>query len=172
MRKAVQHIHPPAQLLNSETVVLLVEEKAGFLSVFYIDVVADAIFRNRDAGVKFLPDKSFAPLHAFLEALFGIAALVDAADRDTVPQQNLLQDGHEFLLQAVDPKREGFHDQHVFIFVDRKPRQEIRFAKDDPAAGCVHSPLPVFPRSHEALPEKCLVNSLIRITCQHPHTDH
>ena len=172
MRKAVQHIHPPAQLLNSETVVLLVEEKAGFLSVFYIDVVADAIFRNCDAGVKFFPDKSFVSLHAFLKALFGIAALIDTADRDSVLEQDFFQDGHEFLLQAVDPKREGFHDQHVFIFVDRKPRQEIRFAKDDPAAGCVHSPLPVFPRSHEALPEKCLVNSLIRITCQHPHTDH
>ena len=65
-------------------VVFLIQEKSGFLPVFYIYLVFHAILLNLHQGIEGITDKSLDPLHSFLGPHLRVAALIDAADPDAV----------------------------------------------------------------------------------------
>lgn len=70
MGKAVEHSRVFAELLHSQSVVLLVEEKSCFLAVLDIDEIVNTILDDFNAGVKRLGESlSYAPClpdHALL----------------------------------------------------------------------------------------------------------
>ena len=102
MGEAVQHPLAGAEALHCQPVVFLVQEKAGLLSILYIHHVLDPVFHDLYLRVKGVSDKALVPLHAFLEADLGVAALVDAPDGDAVLRQHFFQLFQDHRLPAVD----------------------------------------------------------------------
>ena len=66
MGKTVQNAFARAETLDCQTVVFLVEEKAGFLPVLDIHQIADTIFNDLYFCIKWFPDKALIALHALL----------------------------------------------------------------------------------------------------------
>ena len=87
--EAVQHFGSPAEALNRQPVVFLVQEEAGFLAVLDVHQIFHPVLLNLNLGVEGLADEALEALHPLLEADFGVAALVDAPDGDAVLRQNL-----------------------------------------------------------------------------------
>ena len=96
----------PAQVLYGQTVILLVQEETCLLAVLHIYHVADAVFRNLHLGVKWFADKSFVPLHAFLEPYLGITSFIYAADGYAVLGQDLPEHVHYHGFQPVNTQRQ------------------------------------------------------------------
>ena len=134
MGKAVQHLCSLTDGTDRLTVIFLVQKKACFLSFFYIHHIVDTVFYDLHIGIKLLSQKTFDTLHSFLQPFFGIAALVNTADRDTVSCKNFLQKLYEMLLVTVNSQSQGFYYQNITEFVDHQSRQKIRLTKDEPAA--------------------------------------
>ena len=138
--EAVQHFGAPADAVDGAPVLLLIQEKAGLLTVFHIHDIYHAVFGDLNFCVKRLGEESFCARHAFFFAHFGVAALIDAADLHAVFCQNLNQAGENEALQTVDAQRQRFDDQNIFIFVHGQTREEIRLPEDQPAGGQIHDP--------------------------------
>ena len=114
--KAVQHLlwlDAAAEILDSQPVVFLVQEEAGFLAVLHIHHIPDSIFKDFHLGVKCISHESLMALHSLLQTDLGIAALVDAADGNPVLRHDLSELVHNDRLQSVDSQGQGFHHQHI-----------------------------------------------------------
>ena len=140
--------------MDRPPVVLLIQEEAGLLAVFHIYNIADAVLGDQYFGIEGFCEEAFFTRHAFQLTDLGVAALIDAAHFDPVLSERLHQSCQNVSLEAVDAERQGFHDQHVFIFIDGQTGQEIRFAKQKAAAGRVDHFLSVLPRALHALCQK------------------
>ena len=88
MGKTVQHFCTAAELLHRQPVVFLIQEKACFLAVFHINQIPDAVFPDRDIGVKFIADKAPEALHPLIQPHFCVTSLKNTADPDPVLSQN------------------------------------------------------------------------------------
>ena len=94
MGKAVQHpfrLRFFTQVLYSQPVVFLIQEKAGFLSILYIHQIADPVFQNFHLGIKGFTDKALIALHPLLQTYLGVAALVDTPNMDILLFEYLKQ---------------------------------------------------------------------------------
>ena len=171
VREAVEHLGVPAEPLNREPVIFLVEEEAGFLAVLDVDDVAHAVFDDLDVGVEFRADEALDAVHALLEALLRVAALVHAADFDAVLGQHLLEQFDDAQLHFVDAERERFDDEHVGEFVDDEAGQKVRLAENHAAGARVHGLFAVRPGVAHALFEKRVVNFLRAVARHHAHAD-
>ena len=69
---------------------ILIQEKSGFLAVFYVYDVVNAIFTYLHLGIKWFTNKALEALHTFLKADFCIASLINATDQNTVFCQDFL----------------------------------------------------------------------------------
>ncbi len=98
MCETVQNFFIFTKTGNGTAVDLLIQEKAGFLAIFYIYIILNTIFFNDNLGIKRLSDKTFVAAHAFLFADFGIAALIYAADHNTIFSQDFFQKINNFQL--------------------------------------------------------------------------
>ena len=87
--EAVEDTFSFADLVDRKTVVFLVKEETGLLTVLNVNDIFDSVFYDLNFGVKWLANESFHTLHAFLETYFRIASFVNAADRDSVLSKNL-----------------------------------------------------------------------------------
>ena len=68
-------------------------------------------------------------------ALFGIASLVDAADRSCRPPPALPYKLTRIIVfQPVDAQRQGLHHQHIGKLVHHQSRQEICLTENQAAA--------------------------------------
>ena len=116
MGKAVQHLFwldAAAEILDSQPVVLLVQEEAGLLAVLHIHHIPDPIFPYFHLGVKGISHESLMALHTLLQTDLGIAALIDSPDSDSVLRHDFSELVHNDRLQAVDSQGQGFHHQHI-----------------------------------------------------------
>ena len=114
--KAVQHLFrfdAAAEILNSQPVVLLVQEEACFLTVLHIHHITDPIFQDFHLGVKGISYESLMALHSLLQTDLGIAALIYAPDGNSVLRHDLSELVHNDRLQTVDSQSQGFHHQHI-----------------------------------------------------------
>ena len=73
MCETVEYLCAAAEFLDRQTVIFLIQEKSGLLSVFHIHDIFYAIFHE-------LTDKSLDALHSFFFTLFCVTALIDASD--------------------------------------------------------------------------------------------
>ena len=166
--KAVQHPRASAQFRRCPAVIFLIQEESRLLSVFYVHVVAHAVLHDLHLRVKRFADKALDALHALLLAHLRVTPLVHAADMDAVRLHQLLQDINDHPLEPVDPKRQGFHDQHVRELIHHKPGQKVRLPEDHAAArDIIHDLLPVLPRILHPHAEKRLVHLGIPVSCHH-----
>ena len=173
VREAVEDALPLADSLHRPTVILLVEEKSGLLSIHHVDHILDTVLGDLDIRIEFRADEALIHVHAFLFPNRRVAPLVNAADVDAV----FPEDCHEILenhrLQTIHAERERLHHQHILIFIDRQSRQSVGLAEDHTAGIRVlaHDGLPVFPRRLHTIAQKCRVDRLLPPAAQHPHTD-
>ena len=70
--EAVQHLLALAELVNRETVVLLVEEKSGFLTVYNVHHILNAILCDENISIELRPDEPLVRLHALFLSDRGI----------------------------------------------------------------------------------------------------
>ena len=171
MGKAVEHSRVFAELLHSQSVVLLVEEKSCFLAVLDIDEIVDTILDDFHAGVKRLGEKSFHTLHALLLTHFCIASLKHAADLNPVSCQNLLQQTDDRHFHFVDAECQRLDNQHIGEFIHYESRQEVCLAKDQAAARCVRHFFAVFPGILHSFFQECFIDFLVDVSCHHTDTD-
>ena len=90
MGKTVQNLFPFTDPLHGKTIILLIQEKSGLLSVHNVYHIMDAILHNLHIRVKLCSDKSLYLRQAFLRALVRIASLVNATNADPVLRKCLL----------------------------------------------------------------------------------
>ena len=87
MGKAVQHPFSLADALHRQTVVLLIQEESGFLSIFHIHQIMHSIFHNLHFRLIRLADPSFDLRKSFFFPLVGITPLIYAADGHAIFRQ-------------------------------------------------------------------------------------
>ena len=157
--------------MDGGPVVFLIQEKAGFLAVLYINQIFHAVLLDLYAGIEGLRKKAFEAFHAFLEADLGVAALIDAAHLDAVFGKNPAQNIQDQRLEAINAERQGFHHQHVGKLVHHQAGKPVRLSEDDPAASRIHGPLPVFPGVPYPLFPECIVDYRILPAGEQTHSD-
>ena len=171
MGKAVQHFCIFAELLDSQTVIFLIQEKSCFLSVFYIYLIFYPILFDFYQSRKFRTDKALVKLHSLLTSYLGIASLVNSSDSNTVLFQNLFQKFQYLQLQAVNSQGKRLNNKHIRKFVNNKSGKKISFSENQSAASCICYLFPVFPGISYSLLKEFLINLLVFIPCEQPHCD-
>ena len=66
MGEAVQHLFILTETMNGGTIILLIQEKSGLLSVLYIHHVMHTVLHDLYFRVKRFADEAFITLHTLL----------------------------------------------------------------------------------------------------------
>ena len=90
MGKAVQHFCIFAELLDSQTVIFLIQEKSCLLSVPHIYQIFHTILNDLNIGIKLFRKEALHPLHAFIQPYLGITSLIDTTDPYAILQKLFL----------------------------------------------------------------------------------
>ena len=91
MCKAVQNLRPLAELLDSKTVIFLIQEKSGLLPIPDIYFIFHIVLFNLNKRRKFFSDKSLSKFHSFLATYLCITSLIDSTDPDPILSKDFLQ---------------------------------------------------------------------------------
>ena len=140
MGKAVEDVLAGSDFSHGQTVVFLVQEEPRLLTVFDVDVVANAIFFDGryDASrlrqvIGFVP--AFVLLHAVQFADFDVVPFINASDGDAHGGQFVdesLEDDRFDLVHAI---AQGLGDEDVVIAVYGQARHVGGVSEDEAAAG-------------------------------------
>ena len=179
MGEAVQHRFAPGQPGHRLAVVLLVQEEAGFLAVFKVHGIADAVFHNVCAGEvrQRLPGQGIPALalgHALLVPQGNVVALIYPGDVLAVLPQDPDQLGEDHVLHPVQPQAQHLGHQHRAEAVHRQAREMVRLAEDHPAAGQLlrgHDGLAVVPGVFHPPGPEVRIEPVIGVAGQKPHPD-
>ena len=87
-------------------VIFLVKEKAGLLSVLYVNHIFHTVFGDLNLGIKLRTDKTLKYFHALERPNLGVGTLINAPDIHAILSQNFLQKPDDLRLQPVDSKGE------------------------------------------------------------------
>ena len=150
-----QPCHRPA-------VVFLIQEKSGFLPVYKVHPVADAVFHNIrpcEIGLGFSGqgEPALALCQPLLFPQGYIVAQVDAGNVLPVPAQHPDDDGQQSLPDTLHAQTQHLGHQYRAEAVHCQPRKAVRLPEDHPAAVQIlrlHHALAVVPGIlYPALPE-------------------
>ena len=89
MCKAVQHFRIFAKSLDCQTVVFLIQEKSGFLTILHIYQIMYSVFHDLHFRLLRLADPSFHFRKPLFFPLIGIASLEDTADDHAILRKYL-----------------------------------------------------------------------------------
>ena len=164
---------------NRLTVILLVEEEAGLLAVFYINRIFDAVFDNLGShsagfGAQIGSKPVLALLHALQQADSYVVALVQATDFLSHLAQNFNQQFKQHLLAHFNTQGQGLRYQQIIIAVYGQSGEHIRFAENQTAAVKItlaHNRQAVIQRIAQTTLPKGLVKLIISISGNNAHTD-
>ena len=106
VREAVKDICAGAESADGPAVLLLIEEEAGLLAVFHVDIIADSVFRDEDVGIERFGEESLRPLESFLLADLCVTPLIDAADIDPVLRKHFHERLENKPLEPICAERE------------------------------------------------------------------
>ena len=171
MGKAVQHPGTRTEPGNRAPVFLLVEEETRLLSVFDVDDIAHTVLCDRNECVKRPADETLDPGKTLFFTYLGVTALIDSADRDSVFGKYFFERGEDQGFEPVDPQSQGFHDEHILIFIDGDSGQKISFPENHTAGRGVDYFFSVFPCTAHALLQKGGGDALFFFSAQHPDRD-
>ena len=170
MREAVQHTFAPCDLRDGAAVVFLVEEKACFLSLDIVHVIADTVLGDDDLAAQVGPQpfhriKALVLFQPLQLAHLDVVALVDRVDRIAALSQRLDQIAEQHLLDTVDTQRQHLCHQHVLELIHRQPREAVCLAEDQTAGGKVlsHHRHAVVERVVDAAAVKRLIKFIVRV---------
>ena len=179
MGKAVQHGVPGGNAGHGPAVIFLVQEEAGLLAVFKIDVVIHAVLADLClGGVGVGLTGQLEPALVLLQPLLGaegfVIPLIDAVNGLAVGPQDFRQDGEENGLELFHPRAQGLGDEDIVEAVYRQARKLVGLPKDDPAGGKIgglQHGLAVGPGVlHPAAPEAG-VKGIVGVAGDEPHPD-
>ena len=177
--EAVQHRFAPGQPGHRLAVVLLVQEEAGFLAVFKVHGIADAVFHDVRAGEvrQRLSGQGIPALalgHALLVPQGSVVALIYPGDVLAVLPQDPDQLGEDHVLHPVQPQAQHLGHQHRAEPVHRQAREMVRLAENHPAAGQLlrgHDGLAVVPGVFHPPGPEVRIEPVIGVAGQQPHPD-
>ena len=177
--KAVQHGFALCQLRHRQTVVLLIQEKAGLLPVFKVHRVDDAVFRDVHGGGlrRCFTGQGIPALvlgHPLPLPEGHIVALVDAADLLPILPQHLGQQGKQPVLDALHAQTEGLGHQHAFKPVHRQAGEQVGLSENDAAAAAVgfaHHRLAIVPRVADAALPEGVGEVIVGVAAHQTHPD-
>ena len=179
MGEAVQHRVACCQPCHGPAVVLLVQEKAGFLAVLKVHMVEHAVLADLGLGAGGVGlagqvEPALVLLQPFLGAQGLVVALVDAGNGLAVGPQHLGQQGEQHRLELFHAHAEGLGDQDIVEAVHGQAGKLVGLAKDHPAGGQVgglQHGLAVGPGVlHPAAPESG-VKGVVGVAADEPHPD-
>ena len=139
MGEAIQHMLAGTDPGHGQPVVLLVQEKAGLLSVHHVHMVAQAVFGDdgHQVGLRQGAAGNGRDALAFGHALqfpdLHIVALVDALHVLAHFPQDLQEQGEQQLFALFDAQAEHLGHQHILEPVHGKARKAVGLAKDQAA---------------------------------------
>ena len=113
MCKAVQNLRPLAELLDSKTVIFLIQEKSGLLPVPDIYFIFHTVLFNLNKCRKFFSDKSLGKFHSLLAAYLCITSLIDSADPDSILSKDFLQCIYDHFFKTVDSQCKRLYNKHI-----------------------------------------------------------
>ena len=117
----------------------MVEEEAGFLSVFYINCVTNTVFVDFGSGRTFRVKQvrfkeTFIFIHTFQTANLHIVTFVQATDILSQLTHNLDEQIKEHFLTHFNTQGQSLSYQNIIEAVNSKTRESICFAKNQTAA--------------------------------------
>ena len=179
MGEAVQHRPATGQLGHRLPVVLLIQKEAGFLPVFKVHGVADAVFLNiHRCKVRSLFTAhgmpSFALFHALQSPDGHIVALIYTHHVLSVGAQHLQQQGEQLLLDEFHAQTQHLRHQHTLEPVHRQAGEAVGLSEDHPAAAAIlrpHDGLAIVPCVLDAPPPEGPVEPVVGVPGQHPYPD-
>ena len=179
MGEAVQHRPATGQLGHRLPVVLLIQKEAGFLPVFKVHGVADAVFLNiHRCKVRSLFTVHRMPALALLHALQltdgHVVALIYTHHVLSVGAQHLQQQGEQLLLDELHAQTQHLRHQHTLEPVHRQTGEAVGLPEDHPAAAAIlrpHDGLAIVPCVLDAPPPEGPVEPVVGVPGQHPYPD-
>ena len=90
MCKAVQHTFSPAEPLNRQPIVLLIQKETGLLTIYHINQIANSILRDFHIGIKWRSDEILYLRQSFFFPLICIASLVHSTNHNAILCQHFL----------------------------------------------------------------------------------
>ena len=177
--EAVQHRLALGQLGHGEAVILLVEKEAGFLAVFKVHGVDDAVFCDIHAGLlrRRLAGQGIPALvlrHALPLPQGHVVALVDAPDILSVLPQHLCQQREQAILDALHAETQGLGHQHGLEPIHRQAGEQVGLAKNNAAAaavGLAHNDLAVVPGVADAALPEGVGKVVVGVAAEKPHAN-
>ena len=177
--EAVQHRPATGQLGHRLPVVLLIQKEAGFLPVFKVHSVADAIFNNiHRCKVRNLFTAHGMPALALFHTLQTtdghVVALIYTHHVLSVGAQHLQQQGEQLLLDEFHAQTQHLRHQHALEPIHRQTGEAVGLSEDHPAAAAIlrpHDGLAIVPCVLDAPPPEGLVEPVIGVSGQHPYPD-
>ena len=104
MCKTIQHFLTLTDPLHRQSVVLLIQEKSGFLTIHDIYQIMHAIFNDLYICIKCIPDKILNLRQSFFFPFIGIAALIHTTYMDAVCLKYLPQQTHNDEFELLHAK--------------------------------------------------------------------
>ena len=178
--EAVQHRLAPGQPGHRQPVILLIQEEPGFLPVFKVHGVRDAVFRDVLGGaLRQLLSRQSQPALALGHALQlpdgHVVALIHAPYRLPVLPQKAHQQGQHPVFDPLHAQAQHLRHQHALEPVHCQPRKAVRLAEDDAAAPAVrlaHHRFAVLPGvAQPPLPEGVARRVVVGVPGHQPHPD-
>ena len=170
MREAIEHTLSRRELRRCAAIILLVEEKACFLTMDIVNIVQDTVFTDRHMAVQvrlqvFECYEAGALLHPLFFPELDVVALVDRVNLLTAGTQRLQQERKQLRLAQLHAQREHLRDQDRAEAIDRQTGKPVRLAKDQAAVVKIrtHDRAAVIDRILNAPRPESLVKAIVRI---------
>ena len=170
MREAIEHVLSRCELRRCAAIILLVEEKACFLTMDIVNIVQDTVFADRHMAVQvrlqvFECYEAGSLLHALFFPQLSIVALVDRLDLLAAGAQCLQQERKQLRLAQLHAQREHLRDQDRAEAVNRQAGKPVRLAKDQAAIVKIraHDRTAVIDRILDTPRPESLVKAIVRI---------
>ena len=174
MREAVEHPAAARKLGHRKAIVFLIQEKAGFLPVFHVHGIKNAVFADLHGRAAAAAEPALALRQPLQRADGHVVSLIDTADLLPVLGEQLQQQREELRLARFHTDGERLRHQQVVEAVDRQARKAVRLAKDDPAAAEVlraQHGLAVVPGVAEAALPEGRVEAVVGVAGDEPQAD-
>ncbi len=178
VRKAVEHPAALGKLCHRETVIFLIEEEAGLLTVLYVHGIVYPVLTNlRQRALRRGQSgqrKPALPLFHALEGANGdVVSLVQAANFLPVLAQQLHQRGKQRGFYLFHPHREGLRHQQIVELIHRESREAVGLTEDHAAAVELvpHDRLAVVPGVAQAAAPEGLVKAVIGVAGEQADAD-
>ena len=164
--KSTQYISTLDNMFNGPAVIPLIKEISCLLPLLYIHQEFQAIFNNRNLGIKRIGKKSFFLFHSFQLPNSNIISFID-----TLGRKYVFQCSYNFIFPPVNSESEGLKHKIVIELVDNQLRQFVCLTKDQPAIFSVANFFTVIPGFQDSPVKESRIDFLRLVSGEKPYRD-